>query len=51
MRAVQSLKIAVASVGLAAFFLGVQLQNDLVRWSGIGLVGAAFLLRFVRPRQ
>ena len=51
MRSVQSLKLAMAAVGLAAFFLGVKMQNEVVRWTGIGLVAAAFLLRFVRPRQ
>lgn len=50
MRSVQSLKLAMAAVGLAVFFLGVQMRNDVVRWTGIGLVAAAFLLRFVRPR-
>ena len=50
MRSVQSLKLAMAAVGLAAFFLGIQMRDDVVRWTGIGLVAAAFLLRFVRPR-
>jgi hypothetical protein len=51
MRSLQSLKLAVAAGGLAAFFVGIQMQNEAVRWIGIGLVAAAFLLRFVRPRR
>jgi hypothetical protein len=51
MRSVQTLKIAVAVVGLGVFFLGVRLGNEVLRWTGIGLVATAVLLRFVRPRQ
>lgn len=50
MRSVQSLKLAIAAVGIGVFFLGIRHANDVLRWTGIGLVAAAFLLRFVRPR-
>lgn len=50
MRSMQSLKLAMAGLGLAVFFLGIRLGNDVIRWTGIGLVGAAFLVRFVRRR-
>lgn len=50
MRSLQSLKLAVAAVGMAVFFLGIRLDNQVVRWTGIGLVALALALRFVRRR-
>jgi hypothetical protein len=51
MPSVPTLKLLVAALGIGAFFLGVRLGSEVVRWTGIGLVAAAFLLRFVRPRR
>lgn len=44
-------KLLMAALGLGAFFLGVRLESEVIRWTGIGLVAAAFLLRFLRPRR
>lgn len=46
-------KLVLAAAGLAVFLLGVRVQVDAVRWTGIALVAAAWLLRFVArtPRR
>jgi hypothetical protein len=44
-------KLAIAGAGLAVFLTGVRLNNDLLRWIGIGLVAVAFLLRFLKRRS
>ena len=41
------LKLALAVVGLALFLYGVQQDQPDVRWTGIGFMAAAFLLRLV----
>jgi len=40
-------KIALAVAGIVVFMLGVQSGVDSVRWTGVALVAAAFLLRFI----
>lgn len=40
------LKLMLAIAGLAVFFLGARAGNMQLRWAGIGLVTAAWLLRF-----
>lgn len=40
------LKLLLAVAGLATFFVGMRLGDPRVRWAGIGLVAAAWLLRF-----
>lgn len=40
-------KIALAVAGIVVFMLGVQSGVDSVRWTGVALVVAAFLLRFI----
>jgi hypothetical protein len=43
-------KLALALAGIAVFLLGINTGNVMVRWTGIGLVVVAWLLRFVaRP--
>lgn len=39
-------KVALAVAGIVVFMLGVQSGVDSVRWTGVALVVAAFLLRF-----
>ena len=51
MRSLPTIKLALAVLGLGSFFLGVRLGNEVIRWTGIGLVAAAVLLRFVSPRR
>lgn len=38
---------AVALLGAVVFLYGVRIDGESVRWVGVGLVGVAFLLRFV----
>jgi protein-S-isoprenylcysteine O-methyltransferase Ste14 len=51
MTPVQIAKVVLALAGLVVFFLGVRTGQDLLRWSGIGLVVVAWLLRFVKPKS
>jgi hypothetical protein len=51
-----SRNLAVAKVGLALLGMfiwgyGVQADDSRVRWVGIALLAAAFLLRFFMPRR
>ena len=41
-------KLALALGGMVTFGVGVRVGNGLVRWTGIGLVAFAWLLRFVK---
>ena len=45
------LKLVFATLGVAAFFYGVEMQNEQLRWLGIGLVVSAVLLRFWKPNS
>lgn len=50
MNPVHVAKLALALAGIAVFLLGINTGNVMVRWTGIGLVVVAWLLRFVaRP--
>lgn len=40
-------KLALAAIGIAAFLLGASAELPYLRWTGISLVAAAWLLRFV----
>jgi hypothetical protein len=49
-------KLALTLAGIVVFLLGIQAGNAMLRWTGIGLVAMAFLLRFAdrpgaRPRH
>jgi hypothetical protein len=44
-------KIAFALAGVGIFAYGIRTEDSVVRWVGIGLVIAAFLLRFVKKRS
>lgn len=39
-------KLVLAAAGIALFFLGARLEQGAVRWTGIALVAAAWLMRF-----
>ena len=41
-------KLVLAVAGIATFGLGIRFDSIAVRWAGIGLVAAAWLLRFVK---
>ena len=51
MSALTRAKIALALTGLALFGAGVRLELSGLRWAGLAVVIAAWLLRFVRPRN
>jgi len=44
-------KIALALIGLVVFGAGMRLERVELRWTGLGFVAGAWLLRFVRPRN
>jgi hypothetical protein len=47
-----TIKLALAVVGLATFFVGYRMQQQNVQYLGIGFVLVAFLLRFLdRPKK
>jgi hypothetical protein len=43
-------KLTLAGAGIVVWGMGVRLGNPMLRWTGIGLIAAAFLLRFARGR-
>ncbi|HVE79752.1 MAG TPA: hypothetical protein VNA89_12850 [Gemmatimonadaceae bacterium] len=51
MTALTWLKIVLAGLGLATFLYGYSVDDANIRWVGIALVAAAFLLRFVGRRR
>jgi hypothetical protein len=42
-----TLKLSLAAAGIAVFLLGTRAGSQAMRWTGIALVAAAWLLRFV----
>jgi hypothetical protein len=44
-------RAAAALVGILVFVYGVRSDSGGLRWAGIGLLGAAFLLRFIDPAR
>lgn len=49
-RNVVAAKVALALLGMFIWGYGVQARDSRVRWLGIALLAAAFLLRFLVPR-
>lgn len=47
---IQQAKIVLALAGLLVFFSGAKLGFGWLRWAGIALVAAAWLLRFYKGR-
>jgi hypothetical protein len=43
-------KVIVGGVALAIWVAGVRLGDERLKWGGIALLGAAFLLRFLNPK-
>ena len=43
-------KLALALAGIATWGLGARVDNAMMRWTGIGLLALAFLLRFAKGR-
>ena len=50
MKAITIAKYLVAGSGLLIFGLGIRFDSVSVRWTGIGVVAAAWMLRFVKER-
>lgn len=46
MKPVSAAKLVLAAAGVVVFFLGVRVGIGALRWTGIALVAAAWLLRF-----
>jgi hypothetical protein len=44
-------KIALALVGLVLFGVGVRMESTELRWTGLGFVVVAWLMRFAGPRN
>jgi hypothetical protein len=44
-------KLALAGAGIVVWGLGARADNAMMRWTGIGLLALAFLLRFARGTQ
>jgi hypothetical protein len=51
MKPVLIAKLALAGAGLLVWGLGARLDNAMLRWTGIGLLAMAVLLRFVKDKQ
>ena len=50
MKPVTIAKFALAVSGMATFAIGIRFDNAIFRWTGIGLVAIAWLLRFVKDQ-
>ena len=44
---IQTAKIVLALAGVFVFLAGIRAGQDSLRWTGIGLVAVAWMLRFV----
>jgi len=51
MPAVTTIKLVFAVLGIAVFMIGAQIGSSAIRWTGIGLVSAGFVLRFLGRRR
>ena len=44
-------RFALAGAGIVVWGLGARIDNALLRWTGIGLLALALLLRFAKGRR
>jgi hypothetical protein len=51
MKPVLIAKLALAGAGIVVWGLGTRAEIALLRWTGIGLLALAFLLRFAKEKQ
>ena len=51
MNSVQIAKVVLAVAGLVVFLMGIRTGQDMLRWTGIGLVAVAWSLRFLKPKS
>ncbi|HUR00276.1 MAG TPA: hypothetical protein VM166_12540 [Gemmatimonadaceae bacterium] len=47
----QTMKLAVAAVGVAIWVYGYSSDNTRIRWIGIAVLAVSLLMRFFRPRK
>ena len=47
----QTVKLAVAAVGVAIWVYGYSADNDRIRWIGIAVLAVSLLMRFFHPRK
>lgn len=50
MPTITRLKLILAVIGLLLFAAGARWENSALRWAAIGVIGVAFLLRFIKPK-
>ena len=51
MTTITKVKLALVGLGLAAFVVGVRLDDARWRYAAIACIAIAWVMRFVRPRQ
>ncbi|MFI5311657.1 MAG: hypothetical protein ACHQQ3_10510 [Gemmatimonadales bacterium] len=51
MKPLTAVKLALALSGVILFGIGIRLDSSNIRFSGIGLVVAAWILRFAKDRD
>ena len=51
MSSLTQVKVTLAVVGLVLFGAGVRFERTELRWIGLGFVVAAWVTRFIRPRN
>ena len=51
MSALSQLKLGLALIGLILFGYGMRVDDNRLRWMGIGFLAAATILRFFRKRR
>lgn len=47
----QTMRLAIAAVGVAIWVYGYREANDRIRWVGIAVIAVAVIMRFLTPRK
>lgn len=47
----QTMRLAIAAVGVAIWVYGYSTDNDRIRWIGIAVLAVSILMRLFRPRK
>jgi hypothetical protein len=47
----QTMRLAIAAVGVAVWVYGYRVDDDRIRWVGIAVLAVAVFLRFFAPRK
>ncbi len=51
MTPITTARLIVALIAAILLAYGIRTDSEAVRWAGIGLLVAALLMRFIRPRE